>query len=150
MKVNLTINGPSVDGMMNFDPLSSDGGKIKADLSNLDDYVDKAEVTELRVSDVLDFIMPEQLGKVLTYWISLLAHGGKITLDGVDALEVAHALTYGNIDLNQYNALLHGNVPQRSISLALPVVVDMLKQQGLRISRKTLNEFRYLVEATRQ
>jgi threonine dehydrogenase-like Zn-dependent dehydrogenase len=119
----------------------------------LDDIVDDAEATELVCDNVLEFVpLPDLMG-FLQHVIQKLRHGGTLVLTGVDAYSVSKAFVSYNLNIEEFNVLLHGNQRDETnikvATLTLYGMVVCLRDLGLTITRQHLEEFNYVIEATR-
>lgn len=100
MKINLKLGQPPINGYVNLDPLAQSGDtkSIQADLSNLDQFVDANECSEILALYVLDFFPLQMRPQILMHWMSKVAHDGTLTLSGLDIREAARLIHLGYID----------------------------------------------------
>lgn len=157
MKLNLLLNNPGGvrSGYTNVDPIAPENSldSVRCDVTNLDTVCDAGEASELVAHDILDYIPRAQVPKVLNHWLSRLAHGGTFVLSCVDLLEVSRALVAYRLPLEEANKLLHGEQREpwefRKDSYSLAQLVGFLKDRGLTIQKKRVENFRAIVVATR-
>lgn len=161
-RVNLLIDNPNSarSGYINIDPFA-DGKNdliIKGDISNLDEHVDDAELSELIALDILHYFNGSDVDTILNQWIKKLAHKGQITISVTDVYEVSHAFFHKAKDWNidKFNEIMYG--PQKSESkwdfkrsgFTLNQLVEVLKNKGLKILNKRIVNYMALVTAERQ
>lgn len=121
----------------------------------LDAVVDNAEVTELVADNVLEFIpLPELVG-YLGHMVQKLRHGGRLVITGVDAYTVAKDYSSYRLSIEEFNILLHGNQRDehniKCATLTMHGMVNFLRKEfGLTIVRQHLEDYNYVIEATRQ
>lgn len=156
MKINLLLNSKAVrSGYTNLDPLAPPGDpdRIPGTLTNLDDFVEDAEATEIVALDVIDFVPSTDTNDVLAHWIRKLRHGGILTIGGVDLRDVCKAVVFQQLNLTEANLLLYGEQEApwqyRKATLTLQHVINALEEQGMEITRKHSDRFRYCVTARR-
>lgn len=156
MKVNLLLNKKATrSGFLNIDPLAEPGDtdRVLGSVSNLDEFVDDAEIDELVAIDVIDYLPANELDNVLDNWIRKIRHGGSVTVGGVDIREVAKALAFQQIDITTANLLLYGSQQSpceyRKATLTLQKLIDVFKSRGFKIIQKRLNNYYYHVKAER-
>jgi len=150
MKVNLLVNQPGDvrSGYLNIDPAAPadcQDGRVHGDLSKLS-LVEANEATELVAHGILDRYSVQDADTVLDQWIGKLAHGGTLSISVVDIREVARAVLYGTILLEDANALLHAG---KQCSLTMGRLVDVLQSKGLKIVRKHIQDYQAFVIAQR-
>jgi hypothetical protein len=156
MKINLLRNSPNVlNGYTNIDPYAKpDSGKVFGEVMNLDDFVDDGEAEEIIAEDIIDFADSTILPSVLGNWVKKLAHGGRLIVGGVNLEDVAYGVTQGILPLDRANALLHGNSQHnwdtRKTTLTPDMLVDILRQYGLKIIKTRLDDYRMVVIGERE
>lgn len=156
MKINLTL-GTDVyrGGYLNLDPLASPGDPIRtrADICNLDEFVDDAEAEDLIALDVIDFLPSPELDNIIDNWTRKIRHGGTITIGGVDLREVAKAFLDQELTLQDTNQLLYGSqkapCEYRKATLTLQKMIEVLQFKGFKIIQKRIVNYYYHVKAER-
>lgn len=156
MKVNLLRNAPddAMNGFLNIDPFA-DGKDCRkqGDLADLSFFVEDAEATEIVARDILDFYDKSLWERTLDGWIKKLRHGGKIVVGGVDIYEVSKAVSNYSISTADANRLLHGEQDApwnfRKTNATLFDMTGLLESKGLKVMKKRMSEFHYIVEAVR-
>ena len=95
------------------------------------------------IENVLQYLSLEQLEIVL----SKMRHGGTITINCIDMLEIAQALYWGKINLDQLSSLVSGSVRYHSII----ETKNFLEQRGYIIEQAKINieSFSFLIKAKR-
>ena len=95
------------------------------------------------IENVLQYLSLEQLEIVL----SKMRHGGTITINCIDMLEIAQALYWGKINLDQLSSLVSGSVRYHSII----ETKNFLEQRGYIIEQANINieSFSFLIKAKR-
>lgn len=112
MKVQLTLGQPALNGYMCLDPLTSPNqtDKIQCDPTNVDPIVDHNEASELLVLDVIDYVPLFLREKVLTHWMSKVAHNGILILSATDMSELSRLIYNGQFsDAVSTNHALFGS-----------------------------------------
>lgn len=138
MKVNLHNGKSELDGYTNINILKH---------SNFDDQVDNAEAIEILADGILNLVFPNDLSNTLSYWISKLRHGGKITFVFIDLYEISRAYFQHKLNINDATNLLYGNNNQNCISLL--ELSNFLKQAGLKIIKKRTANYKSVIVAKR-
>jgi hypothetical protein len=88
-----------------------------------------AGVDRLVAEHVLDRLPPHRVPKALDYWVSLLAHGGELTVAVTDFDTLARAFLRGEVPMDLLNARLAG----RDSLHTLAGLCDVLRGRGLRL-----------------
>jgi len=157
-KINLIYGkGDVLHTHTNINPFANDADGetiIRGDISNLDKYVDDAELFELVAEDVIDYIPMSETQKTLNNWISKIRIGGKIILGGVDLFEACKGVSLRHIDTLQANMILHGTQEKpylvRKSSFACDELCDYLeKNGGFKVIKKRTDSYAMVVEANR-
>ena len=120
----------------------------------LDAVADDAEVMELIANNILEFIPLTKLIYYLEHLVKKVRHGGKIVITGIDAYAVAKDYTSYRLSIEDFNLLLHGNQRETSeikcATLTMYGVAVFLREEfGLTITRQNLDDYNYVIEATR-
>jgi hypothetical protein len=156
MKINITLDNPNcLNGYLNLDPILREAGtcKIKADVTNIDEYVDIAECTELRAYNVLSFFDSNKVDKILNNWISKIRIGGTIEISEIDFEKVFKAYSRGDIDIIKFNKMLFGEQNQswefRKSALNMDSISEVFKNRNFEIIEKTYINFNFIVKAKR-
>ncbi len=154
MKLFISLNNPDVlSGFVNIDPIvaATNPDKLNADPSNLTPYIDNGSVEELISPDVLDFYSLTDKVKVLDHWLGKMAHGGLITVGGLDVAEATRVIHLGKLNIEQTNVLLYGVSPlqRKSILSIHDVVIFFEAKSDYRIVEKKIDNLFYLVTAQR-
>lgn len=157
MKVNLIYGeGDVLTGYLNLHPFAmQDTDEVKiADVKNIDRFVCDAEANEIIATDVIDYLVSHEVPKIIQHWVRKLRHGGKIVIGGIDMNEVTRGFVNGDLDLETTNKLLHGQQTQphlvRRVNLSLIGIANFLNEDcGLKVMKKRMAGYSYLVEATR-
>ena len=160
MKINITIGSKETkNGYVNIDPITGStepekNQSIKADIRNLDSIVDDSECTELIAEDALDFLESKEALTTLSHWIKKLRHGGKIVVGGIDAYETCRLFFQQKIDLQSFNALIHGDFSSpwdvRLSHLTMEELSNYFIKHDLQILKKGVEGFRMFVKGERQ
>ena len=154
MKIHITIKGTATkSGYVNINPVASESGFIKADIRNLNEFVSDNECTEILVDNVLSFLEKKKVIKGLDYWTNKLRHGGKLIIKDVDSLEVSRNFLASTINEDQYNELSHGGFTQpwdvKLSSYTLESISNELSSRNLRLTKKRIKGFDFVIEGTR-
>jgi hypothetical protein len=136
MKINLLLgnHGDIWSGYRNID-----AGTPSSKLSQhpdlfpglLDDFPEVCanEATEIVALNILDRIAPEYVGRCLLYWVSSLAHGGRLIVSCLDIVEAGIVLARST-GPNDWNPLIYGG---RRSAHSMASVVEMLTTAGLQV-----------------
>lgn len=155
-KLNLLYGcGDLLHTHTNFNPFAEEETEsiIRADVKNLDAYVDDSEADEIVALDVLDYLPLPDIDNALSNWIKKLRHGGTLVIGGTDIYEVSKAFSQYRLDIHRTNHLLHGEqtkpyLIKRGNFTALGLC-DFLEAKGLEIQKKRVNDFHMIIEAKR-
>tara|TARA_A100000172_G_C3005324_1_gene97757 strand:- start:8 stop:502 length:495 start_codon:yes stop_codon:yes gene_type:complete len=157
-KVNLIYGvGDVLHTHVNINPFAEDADGetiIRADVINLDEYVDDAELTELVAEDVVDYIGSDKAEQTINNWVKKIRIGGKIIIGGVDILEVSKSLSQYRIDVTEANRLIYGEQTRpylfKKSGFTCVGIAEYLEGVfGLRILKKRINNYKMIVEAQR-
>lgn len=152
MKVNLLHDNPGgvLSGYLNVDPaaLPDDASRTACPLDNLSRLVDRGELSHLRACHVLDLFALEGSPcrrEVLSHWMSLLGHGGRLTLVGTDLPELVRLYQMGRLSEGDFSRVLyrHGSL------VGVGTLRDELAVGGLEILAVSLTGGVYAIEARR-
>jgi len=157
-KVNLIYGeGDFLDTHLNINPFAKnteEGRLVRADLTNIDKYVDAAEADEVLAMDVIDYIPTIQTKDALTNWISKLRIGGRIVIGGVDIYSISKSIADCSLDIPLANLIIHGKqdkpyLIKRASFSALDLSKYLEEIYGLGIVKKEVLNYRMFVEAQR-
>ena len=155
-KINLLYgSGDVLDTHLNLDPFTAEetDALIRADVKNLNDFVDDAEAEEIIALDVIDYMPLRDINTVIEHWVSKLRHGGSLIIGGVDLLEVSKAFVQYRLDITQMNQLVHGEQSKpylvKRVNFTATGLVDYLTELGLKLQKKRVNNFHMTIEAIR-
>lgn len=153
MKVYISIDKPHLNGYVNIDPCIANN-KISFDPRNLDELLDNAEATHIIVDDVLDYLSHTQLFNSIQNWVGKLRHGGSIIITGNELKELCRKNFLGEIDTGTFNKILFGTHDKawkfKSSCLTIDEVTNLLLNFGMKIKRREINGYRYIVEGIRE
>jgi len=110
---------------------------------------DANELEELEAIDIIEFIPRQMFDQVLAYWVSRLAHKGKITLSFVDLYTASRLFFLQKLTVSEMNFLLHGDQQPKTVNLTIPELSKTLEQLGLKVIRKDLDGVRGTVVGER-
>lgn len=120
---------------------------------DLDKYVDHNECEDI-VFTLTDYIGNSQLAEVIKKLSTKLAHKGKLTIVGSDAIIVSKALYHGSINILKFNELVYGSRDRvwafKQGLVTLNDIVEILKLQKLKITKKRISDFTYSVTGERE
>lgn len=153
MKIRITVGEKEkLNGYINIDPITKFDG-LSVDVRNLDSVVSDAECTEIISEGVIDFLNREDFVLAINNWVKKMRHGGKIVVTSIDALEVAKSFSRKKIDIEVFNAAMHGGFSEGwDIFLShttLEELSSVLERFGLIITKKRINGIKLIVEAKR-
>ena len=153
MKLYISIDKTSLNGYVNIDPFVAKD-KINFDPRNLDELLDKAEAEEIIADDVIDYFSHVQLYNIIQNWAEKLRHGGKLIITGNDLKELCRKNFLGEIDTGTFNLILFGQHDKawkfKGSCITIDEVTNLLLNFGLKIQRREINGYRYVVEGMRE
>lgn len=153
MKLNILMDDPGGvrSGYVNVDPFVQEGDRSRswADPRNLSAVADPGECEEVVALGVLDCYPADAVDGVLDHWLSLLAHGGRLTVSVTDLREVARGFLAGAIGLDEANSLLHGGAVKKASALDLLSLAEVLENKGYKILHKRVVNRRAVVTCER-
>lgn len=158
-KVNLIYGKGNVfDTHLNINPFAEeeiDNQIVRADIKNLDRYIDDGELDELLAYDVIDYIPITEAESCIANWIRKIKVGGKICIGGTDLIEVCKSFAQYRIDITLANELIHGSQEKpyliKKINFTCLGMAEYLESYfGLHITKKNVNNYQMLVEAVRK
>lgn len=155
MKLHLSINGIPQNGYKNIDPFPQTVDGIQAeygDLDKLDKLVDDSEADEIWVDNVLNYIADYDIESYINHWLTKLRHGGTIHFDSTDLYSICLAIHTGTITGAEARFLLYGvrNAPNKLSSYEISELERLLQMKGLKIVRKSCNDFVLTITALRE
>lgn len=153
-KLNLLINNPNeyLNGYTNFDPFAPNGSKlIQAEVSNLDEYIDKGECEEIRAINIISYFDMYRINEIVDNWIDKLKPEGILYISDLDIEEVMKAFDRNNITFQQLNLLLYGEQHKkwnfRKSGHSMCELAKALISKGLKIKQKVFNGFNFNITA---
>jgi hypothetical protein len=141
-KANLLLNGTNVlAGYYNIDPFAKDGeGKIRGDISNLDEIVDDGELDEILADSVLEYYEIKLVNGIVQNWVNKLERGGKITITVPDLYEICKSIVRREVNEHEANILLYGTQEEkwklRKNAFTIPKIEHLLTTLGTKIVAK--------------
>lgn len=157
-KVNLIYGqGDVLHTHININPFAEDADGeniIRANIMNLDEHVDDAELSELIAVDVIDYIPLNEVNEVLSNWAKKIRIGGKIILGGTDLVEVCKSMSQYRIPITDANELIHGSqtkpyLIKRATFTAIGISDYLEGNFNFTTTKKSVNNYKMIVEATR-
>lgn len=122
-------------------------------LYDLNKYVDHNECQEI-LCTLTDYIPTNKLSPYIGELSAKLAHGGKLTIIGTDALEVVHAFKNGRMDILAFNELVYGKRNKvwafKQSLISLHDVTAIMRTHNLKITQKRISDFTYSVVGERE
>ena len=97
--------------------------------------------TSVILNGTLNYLTDEELGIVL----GKVRHGGTVSIASPDAIEIAHALCWDNIDLNTFSTL----TSQRLRQCTLSEVRKLFEQREYKIAAASINNLFFHIRAVR-
>lgn len=123
---------------------------IKGYEHSLDPYLKNLEdnqCTELLVEHFLEHIPTEAILDILKVWTTKLRKGATITVIGTSLSAVSNTVLHKTLKIPEANKILYGQGLRGCYELS--DISEILKHLGLRILRKSLNNYDYTIVATR-
>lgn len=140
--------GEVVTGRLNVCPEPREGC-AHAPLTELHPLAHPASCKRLAADDALSLFPPEGADGALRHWLSLLAHGGEISLSGPDSWEISRLRFREEISLEQFNAVLFGPAGARRSCLDAERAAAALSGLGLEITGRFIERGMFHVTARR-
>lgn len=153
MKINIfSEENDSISSHHNI-KLGKDFTSVEDFKKCLDDNIDDGEASEIRVIDVIEYF-PANISETVTgYILSKLAHNGKMLISGIDFREVSRKYINSMIDVDEANLLLYGQQDEKwkckKTSFTISQMVNFLQSKGLKITKKRIEDNRFIVEVIR-
>ena len=127
--------------------------KKQGDVRNLDWICDDGEAEDIRAMDIINFLSPPELDRVINGWCRKLKRGGTITLGTLDLQEISRSIIHSNLPIADAIVSLFGPQQQgwdiRKNALTLKVLEDILTNNGCRTVMKRCNNYRSIVKGQR-
>ncbi len=158
MKINLLIDNPGdyKNGYNNIDPFAPETNgdlRLKSDISNLDSLVDDGEANEILALEILEYFPGNVIDDILQNWLKKLAHGGILTISGVDFTEIARGFLSSNLSLEDVNELLLGKQEKswqtKKSVFTLLKLVEVFEGLGYKILKKRIYNYRAIISIQR-
>lgn len=156
-KLNILLDNPDgwLPDYVNFDPMAKVGEKtILTDITNLDEYIDDSECSEIRAVNILSYFDAGKIDLMLQAWVKKLAHGGELVIADIDVIQVFKAFGRAEINLGTMSELLYGKQVRkwdlRKICLTMSEVADALMAKGMIISEKRFENLNFYIKAVRK
>ena len=109
------------------------------DISSLDILVDDAEATEIIVDCTLCTFDYNNIGPILSKIVSKLRLQGKVVVYEKDIDMIRHNYNKPGMNIQDLNNLVFEETPAVACLLNTEVISDLLKQAGLTIEEKFIN-----------
>ena len=102
---------------------------------------------------MIDFLHRGETFEVLTSWSKKIRHKGKIVITSVDAYQVCKSFLEKDIDIEQFNQIIHGTFQApwdvRLSHTTLEELSKFFTSLGFIITKKKISGIRTILEATR-
>jgi hypothetical protein len=124
---------------------------IKGYEHSLDPHLQTLEAnqcTELLVEHFLEHIPTEAILDILKIWTTKLRKGATITVIGTSLSAVSNAILHKTLKIPEANKILYGHGLRGCYELS--DVSEILKHLGLKVIRKSLNNYDYTIAAKRE
>jgi SAM-dependent methyltransferase len=149
MKIKLVVHDLPDKEYITIDPAPMDGPAFTGDVLTLEGVCDKADCTVLLADEFLDYIPAPALEKAIQSWCELLRHGGRIILGGTNLNDLARKWLSRSIDVGALNQAIYGNPVRKAGLHSLEQVEKVLVGNGIKITRKTILDGRFVIEGVR-
>lgn len=127
-----------------------DGYQNVGFVKSLDAFAENGECEEVLASNILEYIPCTNVEQFILHLASKVAYGGKITISGIDYIEICKMAIRQDFNVAEFNKLLFGTGSQpRESAININIVVGVLQSHGFKILKKRLNGYEFVVEATR-
>ena len=128
--------------------------KIKGDVLNLDWHTEDDTCDEIVAIHVLNTCFLGQIGRVLSNWVKKLKKGGTLTIGSTDLKEIAKNIQYDVLPFEESVMRMFG---QQKVgiwdlhknSFTVPILRNMLEQNGLTVTKTRLSNYSIVMEAVK-
>lgn len=149
MKLKICVNDHELKGYLHVDPYPLDGGPaFTGSLSDIK-VVASGECQEILADKIMDYVAASDVLTCLRHWVSLLSRQGKLVIGGTDLISVAKGVYTQRLNLVDANKLIFGEKVRKNGQISLCDVADILVELGMTITKKRLEDYSFVVEATR-
>lgn len=116
-------------------------------LKNPPQNIYDGQCSEIYAPNFLDSVKMSDYKETIFSLCKKLEHGGKIILGGIDLIELMKNVQNYTINVEEFNTIVYNE--SRQGVFTLNDTVENLIEIGLKIQRKQLNGYHFLVEAIR-
>jgi hypothetical protein len=109
------------------------------DMNLVDILCDDMEAEEILVDNFLNQFPYNVLGNAVAKIVSKLRLGGQITITEHDIDFLCHNLSVGKLNHQEFNEIVFSGGPA-SCLFSIETIVDLLKQAGLKITEKFIDD----------
>jgi len=113
---------------------------------------DPGELDELLIDEVLDYLPITKVEDILSSLSRLIKVGGTIVVTGTDLYEVCKSFANYRINILEVNKSIFGENPDKPkhVGFSALAISNFLEHTaGLKIQKRRVNNFTYMIEATR-
>lgn len=101
--------------------------------------------------DAIDFVPGTAVIGIMGHWVSKLAHGGQLTIEGVDLSLLAQKVISQQVKIPEANEILFGNDQiKKNGAYTLTDICLMMQNLGLKIITKQITDMTYSVTGVRR
>ncbi len=148
MKIYITNDETEFSGYTPLSPLRGHNIRILTE-----DLVAASECTEILCPSIIDYIPTISLVDTIKNYVSKLRKNGKIIIGGCCLYVVTRMISKRELSPIESNLALYGTeaAHQKKAGLAgANDIAGILEETGLKVMKKSLNGYRYIVEAIRE
>ena len=152
MKVNLLYGGAPLSGYLNVNHLGASEGCHHGNMTDLTEFIDDAEASEILALDVINFFCKNEVLGIIDNWVSKLRHGGKIIIGAADSDSICKSFYEHDISIADINSMLYGEEEpfiRKNAITVISLAHYLESTHGLKIIKKQTLEHKLLVEAQR-
>lgn len=146
MKLNIIHHNTHnfLNSHTNISPFNLEHPEIlSGDITDIDWIVDNGEAEQIIALDTIEYIPYNKICTVLSNWIGKLCVGGQLILGFIETAELVRWYYRGNIDLEGFNQLSHGNQKESQLVKlssfsALDLIERLTQEHTIKLKKHTM------------
>ncbi len=148
MKLRLHIDEFEMNGYDNI-RLTTETAK---NVDKLEVAIDFGEAEEVIAENVVDYLPIAKVENTVQLWSRWLKKQGRLIITGMDLQEISKAVASYAVNVPDANEMLYGGLDEpKRVCFSIGHLCTFLKERcGMKILKKRVNGYTYMVEAQRQ
>lgn len=146
MKINISFLPENIHTYNNHSILANQGN---VQLVQYDDN----QLEEILAINVIEYLPRAMFDQIINHWITKLSHKGKLVVDFVDLYTVSRLFFLQQLQFQDVNTLLHGEMKvgwdEKKLNLTVPQLSNTLETFGLKVISKKLDGVKATIIAER-